>query len=502
MACRLLLNRLVRDASQSLSGCILAALAGLVTVAITAELCGCAAQPSAPADPNANMLRDFLDGKFDGDGHPINARVTQAAALCGNAGTTIDGGIRLATSDTCASTALAGAEQQGDLMVSAHVSIHAHAATGDIVRIDVVGTDGKVIATDTLTVARLRDTTWLDWPLAWSSDGSAVTLKITPAAGASVDLAYVEVFPARFGLVAAPGSGVIADTDELELELSLDHKVDRLEVDGADVTTQYNALLASGVATRTTTDFRAVVDVGVADLLPMRGDTADVMIHSGDDAARLQLRRTPPACAFEGDPNGVKVIITGFQPFPADEAHDNVAGVAVTALDPSQLRGAQVMRLVMPVEYDRAPAEVVDAIARCQPEIVISFGQGGDSIALEETAYNLQNTGEVTGGVPDNRGVVRVATPIDPDAPSTRATLLPLDAIEQALVAAGETPAHSTDPGRYVCNNVMFADLGAIAGLGRAGFIHLPYTTDFDDATRARFGKVVQLAIQATVDQK
>jgi hypothetical protein len=45
----------------------------------------------------------------------------------------------------------------------------------------------------------------------------------------------------------------------------------------------------------------------------------------------------------------------------------------------------------------------------------------------------------------------------------------------------------------------MFADLGTGK---RAGFVHLPYTTSFDDATRARFGKVVAAAVQATVDQK
>jgi hypothetical protein len=47
----------------------------------------------------------------------------------------------------------------------------------------------------------------------------------------------------------------------------------------------------------------------------------------------------------------------------------------------------------------------------------------------------------------------------------------------------------------------MFADIGAMelrGGVG--GFIHLPYTTEFDDAARARFGKVVEAAIQATVD--
>jgi len=171
----------------------------------------------------------------------------------------------------------------------------------------------------------------------------------------------------------------------------------------------------------------------------------------------------------------------------------------VTAMVAAHVHGAQIMRLVLPVEYDLAAAAVADAIARCHPDVVISFGQGGDDLALEETAYNLQDTGEVAGGVPDNRGVIRAAVPIDASAPATRATRLPLDAIQPALEAIGETPQRSTDPGRYVCNNVMFADLGAI-GAGRAGFIHLPYTTDFDDTVRARFGKVVETAIQAAVD--
>jgi hypothetical protein len=35
---------------------------------------------------------------------------------------------------------------------------------------------------------------------------------------------------------------------------------------------------------------------------------------------------------------------------------------------------------------------------------------------------------------------------------------------------------------------------------GRGGFIHLPFTTQFDDDVRGRFGRVVEAAIQATVD--
>src|SRR5690606_26861390 len=107
------------------------------------------------------------------------------------------------------------------------------------------------------------------------------------------------------------------------------------------------------------------------------------------------------------DPDGARVLVTGFQPFPADVGHDNVSAVAVGAIDPAALRGARVMRLVLPVEYDRAAAAVVGAIARGRPDVVICFGQGGAELALEEIAYNLQDGGGPAGGRPDNRGAIR-----------------------------------------------------------------------------------------------
>jgi pyroglutamyl-peptidase len=170
------------------------------------------------------------------------------------------------------------------------------------------------------------------------------------------------------------------------------------------------------------------------------------------------------------------------------------------SMTPAALRNARVMRLVLPVEYDRAAAEIKEVIDRCQPAHVVSFGQGGSGIALEQVAYNLQDTGELSGGAPDNRGIIRAAAPISETAPATRDTLLPLDAIESALVALGEVPALSTDPGRYICNNVMFENIGKMEGRGRAGFIHLPYTTTFDTDARTRFGKIALAAVQATVD--
>jgi pyroglutamyl-peptidase len=450
-------------------------------------------------DPNAGLLRDFLDGKFDSAGHPINARVTEGELLCPAAGVPHNGAIRIST--TPCTGQIGGSEQQGDMVASLRMKVQSSAASGTIMSAAILGVDGEILASQALTTSQLRSTSWVDVPLAWPSTGTPVTVRIVPAAGTVIDLDYIEVFPERFGLVASPGSGVYADSDRLVFELPKSRKLDKVKLDGVDITSRLTELLSSGKAKRTTTAFRTLVEVSLGDLAPGRADSSELELRAGALAARTQLRRQPAPCAYEGDPNGIKVLVTGFQPFPADGWHENVSAIAVSSMDPSKLRGAQVMRVVMPVEYDRSAAEVTELIARCAPDAVISFGQGGGEIALEQTAYNLQDTGEVAGGVPDNRGIIRAATLIDAVSPATRDTLLPLDQIHDALVAIGEAPLMSTDPGRYICNNVMFADIGAMSARGGiGGFIHLPYTIAFDAGTRSRFGGVVLAAVQATAD--
>jgi pyroglutamyl-peptidase len=434
-----------------------------IVAAALATLAACATEV-APEDPRPNdgMFRDFVDGKFDGAGHPFNARVIDADA-CG-AG--------------CA-LALDGAAQRGELTVSVRARVH---ALDDALIIRIVDADGAVSAEERITADRVRNLgEWIDLPLTYRSDGAPRTIEIAP--GGDVEIDYVEVFPRRFGLVLSPGSGVLADDDAITIEVPLGEALDRVELDGVDVSARF--------AERTDTAFRT--------LYTARGlPPGDLRVRAAGEAARMQLQREPASCVFEGDPASTRVLVTGFQPFPADGWHDNVSEVAVRAIDPSRLRGARVMRLILPVEYDRAAALVRDAIDRCAPDAAISFGQGGGAIALEETAYNLKDTGEVAGGVPDNRGVIAAALPIDPDAPAERATGLPLDRIAAALEAIGERPQRSDDPGRYICNNVFFVETGV---LPRAGFVHLPYTTSFDPSTRARWGRVAETAVQALSDR-
>ena len=452
-----------------------------------ASLVACADAPDDVEDPNAGLLRDFLDGKFDAAGHPLNAKVLEAEVACG----------RTELRAACDFQVPDGA-MDGQLTVNARIRVKSAPSRGAIVKIELVHTSGMSLATKTLTVSQLRGrTTWLDLAVEQQTFGSLATVRISPQQGAVIDVDYVEIFPKRFGLVVAPGSGIFADTDAITFEVPAGRKLERLDLDGINVLPRLDTLLAQGKATRTTTSFRTLIEARVGDLVPTRADVAELHVRTGGNAARVQLRRGAAPCNFEGDPTGKKVFVTGFQPFPADGWHENISAVAVTNMNPANLRGARVMRLVLPVEYDRAPQAIVEVIERCNPDVVISFGQGGGAIALEKTAYNLQDTGEISGGVPDNRGVIRGAVEIDEAAPATRSTLLPLDAIKEALEAVDETPQFSTDPGRDICNNTMFLHIGTGK---RAGFIHLPYTTQFPDDVKARWARVVETAIQAAVD--
>ncbi|CAN5919059.1 hypothetical protein BH11MYX2_BH11MYX2_35390 [soil metagenome] len=471
--------------------------AAAASVLVLVGSAGCAEQPSAPEerDPNEGLLRDFLDGKYDDAGHPFNSKVVDASAVTG-CGAAIDGGVQLKTG--CAIQLPEGATGT-DLIANIRYRVRSAPSSGRIVTFKAKDSGGADIGKGELKVSNLRAyDRWIDLPVSLSSASGQLHITVDVASGAKVDLQYVEVFSNNLGIVIAPGSGVLSETDRITIELPKAKGIEAIEANDVAIDARLTALLANGKATRTTTALRQLISVSVADLLPNREDVVELRVHSNGNTSRAQIRKTPAPCNFEGDPNGTKVLITGFQPFPADGWHENVAGVAVTALDASTLRGAQVMRLVLPVEYDRAPAEVTDAIARCHPQHVISFGQGGNDIALEQTAYNLQDTGELSGGAPDNRGLIRVAQPIDETAPAERPTLLPLDEIDSALQDIGEAPVRSTDPGRYICNNVMFNDIAQLAGHGRAGFIHLPYTTDFSD--RTRWGRIAATAVQAVVD--
>ena len=253
-------------------------------------------------------------------------------------------------------------------------------------------------------------------PLPISNDGGQVSFAVETFGKGAVELDYAEIFPNQFPVALGPGSSVLGDEDVVTIEGPLKADPPKLTVNGRDV--KLADLLADHSATRDDTTYRSLYSVTVGTLAAGDATDLDVFATAPSDSAptaRGLYHRAPP-CMFAGDAGGRKVLLTGFQTFPVAETHENVSGVAVTALDPSTLMGAQVMRLVIPVEYDNAPAIVASAITRCAPDVVISFGQGDGAIDLEHTAFNLKDTPAKT---PTTATRQAGAVPIDPSAPTS-----------------------------------------------------------------------------------
>lgn len=165
------------------------------------------------------------------------------------------------------------------------------------------------------------------------------------------------------------------------------------------------------------------------------------------------------------------LLITGFEPFAG--VPENPSALVVRALAEMPALRAHVHAEVLPTAYDAAARRVRQLIDTIVPDAYIALGYGGgDSIRLESAAYNLDDI-----DIPDNDGDLRTGLPIAPDAPPSLAATLPVKAMLAALTRRGIPATISDDPGRFVCNHVLFRALHLAQTSGRAlpcGFIHLP----------------------------
>ena len=94
----------------------------------------------------------------------------------------------------------------------------------------------------------------------------------------------------------------------------------------------------------------------------------------------------------------MKILITGFAPFGADER--NASWDAVSML-PDMVGGAALIKRQLPVEYDTVGEVLASLLAREKPDAVICVGQAGGRAAItpEKVAINLMD-----GRIPDNAG--------------------------------------------------------------------------------------------------
>lgn len=196
--------------------------------------------------------------------------------------------------------------------------------------------------------------------------------------------------------------------------------------------------------------------------------------------------------------NEPRVLVTGFEPF--DPPWPNPSGLAARALDGRTIAGARVRGVVLPVAWSQAGARLREAIERERPAIAIALGMGGDAFRLERRAVDRKDAPDR----PDNLGVVRNGGHRDyPLEPEDRFATLPLAAIARAMTARGAAPYMSESAGQFVCNDLFYDLLRAAdaAGIGAAGFIHVPHPRSFASlgVTQALVEDAIAAAVEAAV---
>lgn len=167
------------------------------------------------------------------------------------------------------------------------------------------------------------------------------------------------------------------------------------------------------------------------------------------------------------------VLLTGFEPFGGDAANPSGEAVHLVA---SRWSGPEVLVTdVLPVTFAGAAARLRELIAEHRPDVVIAAGLAGGraAIGVERVAVNL-----VDARIPDNDGAQPVDVPSVPGAAPAHFATLPVKEIVRRIADTGIPAEVSYSAGTFVCNHVFFTALEAAASPARAGFVHVPWSTE------------------------
>lgn len=167
----------------------------------------------------------------------------------------------------------------------------------------------------------------------------------------------------------------------------------------------------------------------------------------------------------------MKILVTGFDPFGGESV--NPAWEAVSRL-PGEINGAEVVRMLIPTSFERAPQAILEKVREYHPDYVISVGQaaGRTAITPERIAINM-----MSASIPDNDGEQPTEQKIEDNGPDGYFSLLPVVEMVKAIEAAGLPGRISNTAGTFVCNRVMYSVLHACHTefpKMRSGFIHVP----------------------------
>jgi len=170
------------------------------------------------------------------------------------------------------------------------------------------------------------------------------------------------------------------------------------------------------------------------------------------------------------------VLVTGFEPF--DSYSVNPSELIAESLNGSSLKDYSIIGIVLPVDFNESIAMVHHSIDVYDPVIVLSIGLSARShcIKVEKCGINIKR-------LPLENGRLSFPRRIEPSGPLVRISPLHVGEIVHAMNAAAIPSQGSIFAGTYVCNAVLYEELGYIAThhlSTKAGFIHVPLLSSQD----------------------
>jgi pyroglutamyl-peptidase len=167
------------------------------------------------------------------------------------------------------------------------------------------------------------------------------------------------------------------------------------------------------------------------------------------------------------------LLVTGFEPFGGRSVNPSM--LIAQALAHEDITGLAVLAAVLPVNHSASAERMNELVSRHRPGAVLCFGQGSpeqSGLRIERLAANSRDY-----PIPDNGGHQATGEPVIAGAPVAYFATLPVVALRDRVRAAGVPCRVSNSAGAFLCNEVFFSILHALASTAPripAGFVHVP----------------------------
>lgn len=168
----------------------------------------------------------------------------------------------------------------------------------------------------------------------------------------------------------------------------------------------------------------------------------------------------------------MKILVTGFDPFGGEKVNPAIESVKKLA---DEIAGAEIIKLEIPTICHRSLEVIDEAIAKYDPDVVLSIGQAGGrtDITVERIGINVDDC-----RIPDNAGQQIIDEPVFADGPDAYFVNLPIKAMVANIQKQNIPASVSNTAGTFVCNHVTYGVRHIIETKypgKRSGFIHIPY---------------------------